>query len=113
MDLGDQRAGGIDRAQAPLGGFLAHLRGHPVGGEDHHRALGNLAGLVHEDRAALLKGADHVGVMDDLLTYVDGRAEALQHFFDGLHCPVDARAVATGLGEQDASGGHGHDTHGR
>jgi hypothetical protein len=113
MHLGDQRAGGIDRAQPALGCLLAHLRGDPVRGENHHRALRDLLGLLDEDRTALLERADHVSVVHNLLADVDGSAKALQRLLDGLHRPVYARAVTTGLREQDASGGHGHDTHRR
>ena len=113
MHLGDQRAGGIDRAQPALGRLLAHLRRYPVRGEDHHGALRDFRGLFHEDRAALLQRADHVGVVHDLLAHVDGGAEALQRRLDGLHRPVYARAITARLGEQDASGRHGHETYGR
>ena len=100
VDLGHQRAGRVDGAQAPVPGFLPDLRRDAVRGEDDHRSLGNRLGLLHEDRAPVLKRPDDMSVMDDLLADVDGRAEALEGLLDGLHRPVDARAVATGLGEE-------------
>ncbi len=73
-------------------------------GEHHHRSLRNGLGLLDEDRAAVLKGPDNMSVMDDLLADVDRGAEALQGLLHGLHRPVDARAVATGLGEEHTAG---------
>ena len=50
--------------------------------------------VVDEDRAARLEVADDVEVVDDLLPDVDRRAVVLERALDGLHGPVDARAVA-------------------
>ena len=96
---------------------VARLRVHrgrdAVGGEHQQRALGHLVGLVDEDRAALLERLDDVPVVDDLLAHVDRRAVLLQGLLDRLDGAVDARAVAAGLGQQDAFAGRiaaaGHD----
>jgi hypothetical protein len=52
-------------------------------------------------------------VVDDLLADVDGRALLLEGLLDGLDGAVDARAVAAGLGQQEAFAGRivaaGHD----
>ena len=72
VDLGDQRAGGVDRAQLAAGGVLVHRGRDAVGGEDDHLALGHLGLLLDEDRAALGELLDHVLVVDDLLAHVDG-----------------------------------------
>ena len=111
VHLGDQRAGGVDDVQPALGGLLPDLRRHAVRGKDNDRALGDLLGLLHEDRAAPLQLAHHVRVVHDLLADVYGRSVALQGLLDGLHRTVNPRAVAAGLREQDTSGGH--DTHRR
>ena len=81
VDLGDQRAGGVDRAQLAGGGVVVDGRGDAVGGEDDHLALRHLGLLLDEDRAALGELLDHVLVVDDLLADVDrgavrGRARA-------------------------------------
>src|ERR1044072_4022190 len=88
VDFGDQRAGGVDRARAAGGGVLVNRRGDAVGGEDDHLALGHLALLLDEDRAALGELLDHVLVVDDLLADVDGGAVELERPLDGLHGPV-------------------------
>ena len=86
--------------------LLAHGRGDAVGGEDDDRALRHLVGVVDEDRAALGEGLHHVHVVHDLLADVDGGAVLLERPLDGLDGPVDACAVAAGLGHQDSLGGH-------
>ena len=47
-------------------------------------------------------------VVHDLLAHVDRRAVLLQRPLDRLDRPVDAGAVAAGLGQQDALVGSGH-----
>ena len=101
VDLGHQRAGGVDRPQAVGGGVVVDRRGDAVGGEDDDRALRHLALLVDEDRAALGELLDHVFVVDDLFADVDGGAVDLQRALDGLHGAVDPGAVAAWGGEQD------------
>ena len=113
VNLGDQRAGGVDGAQAAVCCLLMHLRRYPVRGKNHHRALRDFLGLLHEDRAALLQRPDHMGVMHDLLADVHRSPESLQRHLDRLDSPVDPGAVTAGLREQDTSGRHGHDTHRR
>ena len=114
VDLGHQRAGGVDRAQAARGGVLVDGRGDAVGGEDDHLALGHLGLLLDEDRAALGELLDDVLVVDDLLAHVDRRAVELERALDRLHGAVDAGAVAARGGEQDPfrgrCGGRGHDS---
>ena len=107
VDLGHQRAGGVDRAQAARGGVLVHRRGDAVGGEDDDRALGHLGLLLDEDRAALGQLLDHVLVVDDLLAHVDRGAVQLERALDRLHGAVDAGAVAARGGQQDALGSRG------
>ena len=53
VHLGDQRAGRIDHWQSTLGRPLLDTLRDAVGREDHHRALGDLVGLLDEDRALL------------------------------------------------------------
>ena len=114
VDLGHQRAGGVDRAQVAGGGVVVHRRGDAVGGEDDHLALRHLGLLLDEDRAALGELLDHVLVVDDLLADVDGGAVELERALDRLHGAVDAGAVAARGGEQDAlRGGGGGGCHDR
>ena len=104
VDLGDQRAGRIDRLEAEGLGLLVDDRGDAVGGKHDGRALGHLVGLLDEDRAPLLEGRHDVLVVDDLLAHVDRRAVELEGLFDRDDGTVDTGAVAAGRGEQDALG---------
>ncbi len=109
VDLGDERARRVDRAQPARPGLGMDRRRHAVGGEDRDRALGDLvAELVDEDRPALGQLLDHVLVVDDLLAHVDGRAVELERALDGLDGAIDAGAVAARRGEQDLLGGGSH-----
>lgn len=74
VHLGDQRAGGVNDLQVALAGADVHRRRDPVRGEHHNRSLGNLLGLVDENRTGLSQGVNHVAVMHDLVTHVDRRA---------------------------------------
>ena len=104
VDLGDERARRIDRAQVAHGGVLVHRRGDAVGAEDDEGALGNLGLLLDEDRAALAQLLDDVLVVDDLLADVDGRAVDVERVLDRLHGAVDPGAVTARGRQEDARG---------
>ena len=105
VHLGDQRAGGVDRAQLPVAGLGPDRGRDAVRGEHQQGTLGHLGRVVDEDRAALLERLHDVPVVHDLLADVDRRAVLLERLLDGLDGAVDAGAVAAGRGEQDALGG--------
>ena len=56
MDLGDERAGGVEIVEAALLGLGRHRLGHAVGREDHRHAVGHLVQLGDEDRALAPSG---------------------------------------------------------
>ena len=112
MDLGDERAGGVDRLQVAALGVGVDGRRDAVGAEDRDRALGDrVAELLDEDRAAVAQLLDDVLVVHDLLAHVHGRAVQLERALDGLHRAVDAGAVAARSGEQDLLGCMSHQVH--
>ncbi len=109
VDLGHQRAGGVDRAQPAAVGLGVDRRRHAVGAEDGHRALGDrVVELLDEDRPALAQLLDDVLVVHDLLAHVHRRAVELERVLDRLHGPVDARAIAARGGQEQLLGGGGH-----
>ena len=63
-------------------------------GEDHRRPLRDLIDLLHCDRALVLKGLDHIRIVDDLVLDVDRRAKALQRQVYHVDGPDHARAKA-------------------
>jgi hypothetical protein len=105
VDLGHQRAGGVDHLELACPGLRVDLGRDPVGGEHHGRALGDLVELVHEDRAPGLEPAHHVQVVDDLLAHVDGRAVGLQRDLDDVDGTVHPGAVAARRRQQHLARG--------
>src|SRR5699024_9818574 len=103
VDLGDERAGRVDRLELTLLGLLVYSGGDAVRGEDDDGSLGDLIGFFHEDRASLLQRAHHVGVVHDLFANVDRGAVLFQGLFDGDDRSVDTGAVASGVGKQHAA----------
>src|SRR5579875_554329 len=59
MDLGDERASGIDSAEAALGGGGADGRGDAVSAIQHRRALGHFFDVIYEEDTAFAKALDH------------------------------------------------------
>src|SRR5262249_13811887 len=94
VDLGHQRAGRVDRAQAPLVGPGAHAGGNTVRREHADRALGHFGLLLDEDRPSLAQLGDDVLVVHDLLAHIHRRAVQLERAFDRLNGAIDARTVA-------------------
>jgi hypothetical protein len=105
VHLGDQRAGGVDGLQVALGGRRVHRGRDPVRGEHHDGSLGDLVGLLDEHRTGRGQGIDHMPVVHDFVTHVDGSAVFLQRALDGLDGSIHTRAVATRLGEEHALAG--------
>src|SRR5690606_6940381 len=112
VDLGDQRAGGVDGGEAAALGLLVDDGRHTVGGEHHDVARRDLLRLFDEDGALLLKGLHDVLVVHDLVPDVDGGPVLLEGLLDGDQGAVHTRAVTTGGGEQDtAARRSGHVSH--
>ena len=101
VDLGDQRAGGVDDAEsACFGGGGAHRGRDTVGAVDELCALRRLLRVLDEDGALLAQAVDHVAVVHDLVAYVDGPLGANERALDDLDGPVHAGAETPGAGEQ-------------
>jgi hypothetical protein len=105
MDLGNQRAGGVEIEHLARLRLGRHRLGHAVGGEDHrpvHRALRQ---FFDEDGAQGPQALDHVAIVDDLVAHIDRRAELLDRPLDDLDRPVDAGAEPARRGEEDSQFG--------
>ena len=101
VHLGDQRTGGVEDLQATTGSLGPHGARHAVGGKDHRGAVRHLVQLVDEDGALLAQRGDHVVVVDDLVTHVDGRAMQRQRTLDDGDGAIDAGAEAARLRQQN------------
>jgi hypothetical protein len=110
VNLGDQRAGGVDREETACGGARGHGFGHPVGGKDHRRAgVRDLVKLAHENRALSPEALDHVLVVNDLVTHINRRTMHRERPLDSVDRPHHAGAEAARRAEQDPEGGLVHD----
>ena len=101
VDLGDQRAGGVEHLKAAGIGLAAHFLADAVGAEDQGGAGRHLGQVFDEDGSLGLEVVDHIGVVHDLVAHVDGRAKFLDRPLDDFDGPVDARAKAARLGQND------------
>src|SRR5262249_25077679 len=97
VDLGDQRAGGIDDGQVAQRGLVGDLLRDSVGAEDRDGTLGSLVQLVDEAGADAPQLLDHALVVHDLMTDIDGRAIFLEREFDDLYGALDAGAKSSRL----------------
>ena len=94
VDLGDERAGGVEEFEAAFLGLRRHRLGHSVGGEDDRHSVRHLVELGHEHRALGLEAVDDELVVDDLVADVDRSPVALQRQLDDPDRPVDSGAEA-------------------
>ena len=102
VDLGDQRAGGVEVEEVPRPRRLRHRLGTPCA-EKITGCVGvrDLVELLDEDRALRLQALDDVAVVDDLVAHIDRRAEPLERQLDDLDGAVDAGAEAARRAQQD------------
>ena len=84
-----------------LGRFLAHRFRHAVGGKHQGVAGRDVVQVFDKDGALGAQVVDDVGVVDDFVAHVDGRAELLQGPLDDLDGAVHAGAKAARLGQQN------------
>ncbi len=108
MDLGHQRAGGVDIEHAAGLGLGGHRLRHAMGGKDHRPVGRAFVEFLDEDRSPGAQSVDHEAVVHDLVPDVDRRAPFLERHLHDLDRPVDAGAEAARRGEEDRQGfGHG------
>ena len=108
VDLGDERAGGVDHLEAALAAPRLDRLGDAVRAEHRDRALRDLVDVSTKLRALALQRLDDVLVVDDLVAHVDRRPEAAQRPLDDLDRPLDPGAEAARLGKDTRSDGPGH-----
>ena len=102
VDLGHQRAGGVEREEIAALGFRGDRFRHAMGGEDHRRlGVRDFVELLDEHRALGLQALDHVAVVHDLVADVDRRAVALERLLDRIDRPHHAGAEAARGAQQD------------
>ena len=75
VDLGHQRASGIEHLQAARLGFFAHRLRDAVRRKHQRVAWRDIIEVFDEDRALAAQVVDDIGVVDDLVAHVDRRTE--------------------------------------
>src|SRR5579875_83393 len=101
MDLGDERASGIDSSEAALGGGGADGRGDAVSAIQHRRALGHFFDVIYEEDTAFAKALDHRAIVDDLMVDIQRGAVDLQGALQALDGHVHPSTEAARIGEND------------
>ena len=105
VDLGDQRAGGVEIGESARGRFRRHRLGHAVRREHDRHAVGHLVQAFHEHRALRLERIDDIAIVDDLVPDIDRRAVFLDRQLDDANGAIDARAETARRGDQEIEGG--------
>ena len=101
VDLGHERAGGVDGAELAAPGLVADLGRDAVGAVEERGALGDFVERLDEDGAAAPEPLDDELVVDDLVIDVERRAEEIERPLQALDRHVDPRAEAAGIGQDD------------
>ena len=104
VNLGHERAGGVDHAKVAGFGVASHLRSDAVGREHDSGAFRHLVEFLHEHRAGRLQVVDDVAVVDDLTADVDGGTEPVDGSAYDVDGALHARAKRAGTGEHHAPG---------
>src|SRR5690606_3882014 len=84
MDLGDQRAGGVDDLQPAGFGFATDFGRDAVSAVDDAGIGGRFVELFDEDCAAAGEVLNDVAVVDDFAADVDGSAVGFEGQFDDV-----------------------------
>jgi hypothetical protein len=102
MDLGNQRAGGVDREDFARFGIVQNRLWHAMRGKDHWLfRIWHLVELLDENRALGLQPFDDIFVMHDLVTDIDRRAMDPERFLHGIDGAHDSRAETARRAEKD------------
>jgi hypothetical protein len=70
--------------------------------ENNDGTFWNLVSLIDKDRALLLKGGDHMHVMDDLLANVDRSTIEIKGFFNGNNSSINTGAITARRSKEDS-----------
>ena len=102
MHLGNQRTRRVEDLQLAFARLVLDRLGDAMSAEDRARAGRHLAQMLDEARALRAERFDDVAIVDDLMTHVDGRPEALERLLDDVDCADDTGTKPSWLRENDA-----------
>ena len=100
VDLGDQRAGGVNHLEIAAFAALAHRRRNAVGRVDDALAVRHVVDLVDKDRALFRQLIHNIAVMDNFAAHVDGRAKGFKGDLDDVDRAHHSGAKAARLEQQ-------------
>jgi hypothetical protein len=101
VNLGYQRAGGIEYTQAAPGGFILYRTGHSMGTEDNQLVIWDFVQFIHKDRTTLTQVIHHKLVMDYLMPHIDWCTEYIQSTVNNFYSAINTRAKAAWVGESN------------
>ena len=104
MDLGHERAGGVDGVEIALDGGAANGRRYAVRAVEHVGLGRNLIHVVDEHHAPMAETLHHRLIVHDLVIDVERRAEKLQGPLQALNRHIDARAEPARVRQNDSHG---------
>src|ERR1022692_2257173 len=97
MDLGDQRAGGINHPQLTQLAGVPHFGRDPGSAVDDALAGRDFLNAVHKDGALGAQLVHHITVVDDLFAHVNRRSKVLQGYANDVNGANHAGAKAPRL----------------
>ena len=92
VDLGHQRAGGVDDWQVALLGLVLDGFGNAVGAENRYRAVRHVVHLFDENSPLGPESLDHALVVDDFMAHVNRRTIEVDGLFDDFDGALHAGA---------------------
>ncbi len=101
MNLGDERAGGVDNAQLAVLGAVPFAGRDPMSAEDDALAGGHLVEALDKNRAFLFQRLEHEAVVHDLMAHVERASVGAQRAADSLDGTIDAGAKSARLSQDD------------
>jgi len=101
VDLGDERAGGVNDPEAAALAEFADGGRNAVSGVNDALAVGDVVDFMNEDCALFRQLIDDIAVMDDFAADIDGSAEGFKSDLNNIDRAHYASAEASRLEQQD------------
>src|SRR5579862_4211031 len=104
VNLGDERAGGVNHFEIALFRLVAHCRRNPMCTVDDAHSRRNLVDVVDENCALFGQLVDDKAIVDNLLANIDGSAKGFEGDLYHVNSADYARAEAARLEQENTLG---------
>ena len=104
MHFGNQRARRIEVGKSARFGIGRHAFGNAMRRKNDRGAVGHFVKLIDEHSPLRLQRVDHVTVMDNLVSDIDGRAMLFDRQFDDSDGAVDTGAKSARCSDKQVKG---------